>query len=102
MGWEDAKDDYAVLDGEKSVGRIYKECGEAKWFCSVNTAPFAAPPLNNGLAIGGKQQFRQRYEEIKARGVRPFFERMALRALGGLTRSRPPASITRLSISATV
>jgi hypothetical protein len=78
MGWEDAKDDYAVLDGEKS------------------------PPLNNGLAIGGKQQFRQRYEEIKARGVRPFFERMALRALGGLTRSRPPASITRLSISATV
>jgi hypothetical protein len=32
MGWEDAKDDYAVLDEEKSVGRIYKEHGEAKWF----------------------------------------------------------------------
>jgi hypothetical protein len=25
MGWGDAKDDYVVLDGEKSVGRIYKE-----------------------------------------------------------------------------
>jgi hypothetical protein len=25
MGWEDAKDDYVVLDGEKSVGRICKE-----------------------------------------------------------------------------
>jgi hypothetical protein len=25
MAWGDAKDDYVVLDGEKSVGRIYKE-----------------------------------------------------------------------------
>jgi hypothetical protein len=23
IGWEDAKDDYVVLDGEKSAGRIY-------------------------------------------------------------------------------
>jgi hypothetical protein len=30
MGWEDAKNDYAVLDREKSVGRIYKEHGEAR------------------------------------------------------------------------
>jgi hypothetical protein len=30
-GWENAKDDYAVLDGEKSVGRICKEHLEAKW-----------------------------------------------------------------------
>jgi hypothetical protein len=27
MGWNDAKDDYAVLDGEKTVGRIYKGFG---------------------------------------------------------------------------
>jgi hypothetical protein len=29
MGREDPKNDYVVLDGEKSVGRIYKEHGEA-------------------------------------------------------------------------
>jgi hypothetical protein len=40
MGWDDAKDDYAVLDGEKTVGRIYKEHGEARWFWSVNTSLF--------------------------------------------------------------
>jgi hypothetical protein len=39
MGWDDAKDDHVILDGEKSVGRIYKEHGEAKWFWSVNTSP---------------------------------------------------------------
>jgi hypothetical protein len=44
MGWEDAKDDYVVLDGERSVGRIYKEHGEARWFWSVNTSPYPAPP----------------------------------------------------------
>jgi hypothetical protein len=77
MGWEDAKDDYAVLDGEKSVGRIYKEHSEARWFWSVNTSPFPAPPPNNGLAKSleeAKQQFKQRYEEMKAQGVRPFSE----------------------------
>jgi hypothetical protein len=31
MGWENAKDGYAVLHGEKSVGRICKEHLEAKW-----------------------------------------------------------------------
>jgi hypothetical protein len=30
MGWEDAKDDYVVLDGETSVGCIYKSAGMAK------------------------------------------------------------------------
>jgi hypothetical protein len=30
MGWEDAKDDYVVLDGERSGGRIYKDHSEAK------------------------------------------------------------------------
>jgi hypothetical protein len=77
MGWEDAKDDYVILHGEKSVGRIYKEHGEGRWSWSVNTSPFPAPPPNNGLAKSleeAKQQFKQRYEELKARGVRPFSE----------------------------
>jgi hypothetical protein len=62
MGWEDAKDDYVVLDKEKSVGRIYKEQVEARWFWSVNTSPYPAPPPNNGLANShedAKQQFKQ-------------------------------------------
>jgi hypothetical protein len=50
MGWEDANDDYAVLDDEKTVGRIYRERGEDRWLWSVNTSPFPAPPPNNGLA----------------------------------------------------
>jgi hypothetical protein len=41
MGWEDAKDDYVVLDGEKSVGRIYKEIhGDPRWCWSINTSPY--------------------------------------------------------------
>jgi hypothetical protein len=27
MGWDDAKDDYVVLDGDRPIGRIYKEHG---------------------------------------------------------------------------
>jgi hypothetical protein len=41
----------------------------------VNTSPFPAPPPNNGLAPTleeAKQQFKQRYLEMKAQGVRPF------------------------------
>jgi hypothetical protein len=63
------------VDGDRSVGRIYKEHGEAKWFLSVNFSPYPAPPPNNGLAMSlkeAKQQFKQRYEEMKAQGVRPF------------------------------
>ena len=72
MGWEDAKDDYAALDGERSVGRIYKEHGEAGWFWSVDTSPFPAPPPNNDLSQEeAKQQLTRRYEEMKAQGVRP-------------------------------
>jgi hypothetical protein len=59
------------LGWRKSVGRIYKEHGV--W--SVNTSPVPAPPPNNGLAKSleeAKQQFKQRYEEMKAQGVRPF------------------------------
>jgi hypothetical protein len=45
MGWDDAKDDYVVLDGEKRVGRIYKEMhGDPRWCWSINTSPYPAPP----------------------------------------------------------
>jgi hypothetical protein len=50
MGWEDAKDDYVVLDGEKSIGRIHKDTTCPRWIWSVNTSPYPAPPPNNGLA----------------------------------------------------
>jgi hypothetical protein len=69
MGWEDAKDDYVVPDGENSVGRIYKDHSEARWFWSVNTSPYPASPPNNGLAKSledTKREFKQRYEEMKA------------------------------------
>jgi hypothetical protein len=75
MGWEDAKDDYAILDGDKTVGRIYRERAEERWLWSVNTSPYPAPPPNNGLTRSleeAKQQFKARYLELKAQGVRPF------------------------------
>jgi hypothetical protein len=71
MGWDDAKDDYAVLDGEKSVGRIYKETVKPNGLFG-NTSPFPAPlPEQRSSRVTGraKQQFEQRYEEIKAQGV---------------------------------
>jgi hypothetical protein len=74
-GWDDAKDDYVILDGEKSVGRIHKDMTSPKWIWSVNTSPYPAPPPNIGLANSleeAKQQFEFRYEEMKAAGVRPF------------------------------
>jgi hypothetical protein len=49
-----------------------------KWFWSVNTSPFPAPPPNNGIAKSleeAKHQFKQRYEEMNARGVRPSSDR---------------------------
>ena len=49
MGWDNAEDDYAVLDDDKSVGRIYRKHGEDRWLWSVNMSPFPAPPPNNGL-----------------------------------------------------
>jgi hypothetical protein len=76
MGWEDAKDDYVVLDGEKSVGRICKEThGDARWCWSINTSPYPAPPPHNGVTKtfdAAKQEFKTRYEEMKRMGVRPF------------------------------
>jgi hypothetical protein len=75
-GWEDAKDDYVVLDGEKSVGRIYKEMhGDPRWCWSINTSPYPAPPPHTGVATtlaAAKQEFKARYEEMKRMGVRPF------------------------------
>ena len=78
MGWGDhwGEDDFVILDDDgKSVGRIYKDTTAPKWIWSVNTSPFPAPPPNNGLAPTleeAKQQFKQRYLEVKAQGVRPF------------------------------
>lgn len=75
MGWDNAEDDYAVLDDDKSVGRIYRKHGEDRWLWSVNMSPFPAPPPNNGLTSSleeAKQQFKERYEEMRAQGVRPF------------------------------
>jgi hypothetical protein len=75
-GWEDAKDDYVILDDAgNSVGRIHKDTTSPRWIWSVNTSPYPAPPPNNGLAPTleeAKQQFKVRYEEMKAQGVRPF------------------------------
>jgi len=75
MGWEDAKDDFVILDGQKSVGRIQKDPTSPRWIWSVNTSPYPAPPPNNGLAPTleeANQQFKVRYEEMKAQGMRPF------------------------------
>jgi hypothetical protein len=76
MGWEDVKDDYVVLDREKSVGRTYKEIhGELEWQWSINTSPYPAPPPHNGVTKtldAAKQEFKTRYEEMKRMGVRPF------------------------------
>jgi hypothetical protein len=75
MGWDNAEDDYAVLDDDRSVGRIYRKHGEDRWLWSVNMSPFPAPPPNNGLTSSleeAKQQFKERYEAMRAQGVRPF------------------------------
>ena len=78
MGWGDhwGEDDFVIVDDDgRSVGRIYKDTTSPRWIWSVNTSPFPAPPPNNGLAPTleeAKQQFKQRYLEVKAQGVRPF------------------------------
>jgi hypothetical protein len=79
MGWSTdwPPDDYVVIDGERSVGRIYKEAihGELEWHWSINTSPYPAPPPHNGISKtleDAKQAFKARYEEMKRMGVRPF------------------------------
>jgi hypothetical protein len=67
--------DFVILDDGRSVGRIVKDASSPRWIWSVNTSPFPAPPPHNGLAPTleeAKQQFNQRYLEMKAQGVRPF------------------------------
>jgi hypothetical protein len=66
-GW--SEDDYAVVDGESRVGRIYREIihGWPKWRWFMQTVP--APPPNQGMANlleeakGGKG----RYQEVNGR-----------------------------------
>ena len=74
-GW--SPDDYAVLDEDRSVGRIHPETihGELKWQWSINTSPYPAPPPHTGMTNSlddAKQAFKVRYEEMKRMGVRPF------------------------------
>jgi hypothetical protein len=40
-----------ILDGDPSVGRIYKEHGEARWFWSLNTNPEPAPLQSQLLSL---------------------------------------------------
>jgi hypothetical protein len=63
--WEDAKDDYVVLEGHRSVGRIYTEHGEARWFWSVNTSPYPAPPPNKDLAKSRKRRNSSSSDDMK-------------------------------------
>jgi hypothetical protein len=69
MRWEDAKDDYVVLDGGKSIGRVYKEVhGDPRWCWSINTSPCPAPPPHTGVTKtldAAKQEFKTRYAETK-------------------------------------
>jgi hypothetical protein len=52
IGWDDAKDDYVVLDGEKRVGRIYKEMhGDPRWCWSINTSPFVPGTSTAQMAL---------------------------------------------------
>jgi hypothetical protein len=78
MGWGDhwGEDDYVLLDHGRSVGRMYKEThGEPRWCWSINTSPYPAPPPHNGVTKtfdAAKQEFKNRYEEMKRMGVSPF------------------------------
>jgi hypothetical protein len=108
MGWEDAKDDYAVLDDEKSVGRIYKEAhGDPRWCWSINTSPYPAPAPHNGVAAtldAAKQEFKTRYEEMKRMGVRPFsggqrcLETSMENAAAGLDHDHAGSATIRMTI----
>ncbi len=65
-GW--SEDDYAVIDGQTCVGRIYRELihGEPKWRWFLQTVP--APLPNRGKADTleeAKSGFKRRYAEVK-------------------------------------
>ncbi len=65
-----SEDDYAIIDGETCVGRIYKEIihGEPKWLWFLQTVP--APLPNRGKADtleGAKTGFKRRYQEVRGK-----------------------------------
>jgi hypothetical protein len=67
-GW--SEDDYAVIDGQTCIGRIYKEIihGEPKLWWFLQTVP--APLPNQGMADTleeAKVGFKKRYAGVKGR-----------------------------------
>jgi hypothetical protein len=63
-------DDYAIVDGEAVVGRIYRQRLPAgfRWSWFLQTAPVAPPP-NSGSTDTldeAKAAFRARYEAVQA------------------------------------
>jgi hypothetical protein len=73
--WPD--DDFAIVDGATSVGRVYRELiiGEPKWRWSIQEIPEAGPgrpiaPPNHGFANSlddGKAAFKARYQQLRER-----------------------------------
>jgi hypothetical protein len=49
MGWEEAKDDYIVLDGNRSVGRVHKDTTSPRCIWWMNASPYPAAPPHDGL-----------------------------------------------------
>jgi hypothetical protein len=72
MGWEDAKDDYVGLDGEKSVGRIYKEVhGDPRWCWFINTSRYpctAAAQWRHQNSRRGKARIQKSVRGNEANG----------------------------------
>jgi hypothetical protein len=71
------EDDDVVLDRGRAIGRLSKEAihGDPKWFWSINTRPYLAPPPHNGVTKtldAAKQELKTLYEEMKWMGVKPF------------------------------
>lgn len=68
--WDDAEDDFAILDGDTRVGRIYRAWrdGERQWQWCLQTDP--APPPNVGIEKTldeCKAAFKRRYAKIRDR-----------------------------------
>src|SRR5262249_39062732 len=72
IDWKE--DDYAVVDDQTVVGRIYRDrlAGGLQWCCFLNTTP--APPPNNGSADTldvAKVEFANRYKAVRSQWRRP-------------------------------
>ncbi len=72
QGWSEgwSEDDYVILDGERVVGRIYRQQihGEPRWLWFLQTDP--APPPNSGMGVTldeAKAAFKKRYEQVTGR-----------------------------------